>query len=189
VLKRRLTPFALVLASGLLAGCGGPAVADFSPPVSTAATYGSGSWAFTASFLARPSHTGVTKVRRRDREVFDSGNYAVASDSYHASFTYGREQYGLDNVRIVEFLRPLPLHGCVLGLLERVKGPCPARHGTTLARGVNPCFKQPSGFPPACIGYDGGVLDVKGRMVFELQVVGGSRASVRAVVDSFSIAQ
>jgi hypothetical protein len=185
--KRRPTGLVLLFILGLLAGCGGPAVADFSPPVPTAATYGSGSWAFTVSFLARPSHTGVRKVPRRDREIFDSGNYAVASDSYRAGFTYGREEYGLDNVRIVEFSRPLPRHGCVLGLLERVRGPCHSRHGTTLARGVNPCLKQQPGFPPACIGYDGGVLDVKGRMVFELQVVGGSRASVRAVVDSFSI--
>lgn len=186
--KRRPTTLVLLLVLGLLAGCGGPAVAGFSPPVPESTTYGSGTWSFTVSFLAKPSHTGVRSIPRRDTHDVAPDTFAVASDSYSASFKNSSGGFSREKVTIVEFSRPLPLHGCVLKLLEPVGGGCPERHGNTLASGFSRCTPSPPTVPTACIGYGGGVIDVRGKTVFNLGVFGASRASVRAVVDSFSIA-
>jgi hypothetical protein len=53
----------------VLAVCGGQKVAGVSAPVPPSATYGSGSWAFTVSFLAKPSRSGVRAISRRDASV------------------------------------------------------------------------------------------------------------------------
>jgi hypothetical protein len=161
--KRRSVALVFLLVACLLAGCGGPAVAGLSPPVPTSATYGTGAWAFTVSFLSTPHHTGVRRVRAADD--------VVAADTYNARFkdTGG---FGYETLTIAELSRSLPLHGCALKSFEHFSGPCPSRHGNTLVRYIGP---------------DGGQLVVaSGKMAFVLQVSGASRSSTTKVFDSFS---
>ena len=162
----------LVLVVSMLAGCGGLAVGAISPPVKgvpAPTSHGRGPWAFTVSFLARPTHTGVRTV------VAAPG--VVARDQYHARFKTGAG-VGAEKVSVVEISHLSG--GCILRSLLPGTGPCPKPHGDTLVRGVERCRAS------ICHGYTGSVVLLRGKMVFDVDVIGASQTTVNAVLDSFA---
>ena len=165
----------LILTAVVLAGCGGAAVSTMSPSVQNqavpaAASYGHGAWAFSVSFLAMPTNTGVR------RAVGTPG--VVARDTYQAHFKNG-VGVGTQKLVIIE-LPHLPGGRCILRSLLPVVGPCPKPHGDVLLRGVNRCSE---GF---CHGYSGAIIILKGKMSYYLQAIGTGQATASAVLDSFS---
>lgn len=170
-----------------VSSCGGPVVANSSPPlqgpipaassVPAASSYGHGSWAFSVSFLAAPTHTGVRRT--------PGGSVAVTQDTYRARFKTN-VGVGVEQLRIIE--QPHRLRGpCVLTLLLAVpKGRCPKPHGDILASGVQGCPEHVVILGIACHGYTGSVIAQKGKMTYLLQVVGASPTTARAVLDSLS---
>jgi len=174
-MRRYVWLWVAALLAVVASSCGGPAVANSSPPVQSA--YSHGSWAFTVSFLAAPRYTGVGRT--------PVGSVAVAQDIYQARFKTN-VGVGIEHLLIAE--QPHLLTGpCVLGLLLRVpKGSCPRPHGDILASGVQACFQHAFILGIVCHGYIGTVIAFKGKMAYDLQVVSTDPATARAVIDSFS---
>jgi hypothetical protein len=147
------------LTVAVLSSCGGPVVASTSPPlqgpipaassVPAASSYGHGSWAFTVSFLAVPTDTGVRTA--------PIGSGPVARDTYRARFKTNVGE-GVEQLRIIE--QPHKLTGpCVLGLLFAFpKGRCPKPHGDILSSGVQGCPQHAVIVGIACHGYIGTVV-------------------------------
>jgi hypothetical protein len=179
-------PGIIVLLAAVVASCGGPVVANSSPPlqgpvpaassVPAPSSYGHGAWAFTVSFLAPPTHTGVGKTPK--------GSVAVAMDTYRARFRTNVGA-GMEQLRIIE--QPRVLTGpCVLRSLVPVrKGSCPKPHGDILSTGVVGCPRHVSILGIVCHGYVGILIAARGKMAYQLQVVAVTQGTARAVLDTF----
>jgi len=167
-----------IVLSVVLSSCGGGSA------VPAATAYGHGAWAFSVSFLATPTHTGVSKA--------PAGSLAVARDIYQARFKT-EVGVGIERLQIVEF--PNRLAGtCLLGRLFHVANSCPMSHGDILFSGVELCpyHVSTSGIEHAvilgiaCHGYTGSVIAFKGKIAYELQLVSVSQSTAKAVLSSLS---
>jgi hypothetical protein len=156
-----------------------------SPAVPAATSYGHGPWAFSVSFLAPPTHTGVRRA--------PAGYPSVAQDIYQARFKT-EVGVGIEHLLIVEF--PNRLTGtCLLGRLFHVAKSCPLSHGDILFTGVQTCpyrvstsgIEHASILGIACHGYTGSVIAFKGKIAYELQLVSVSQSTAKAVLSSLSL--
>lgn len=151
----------VLVTASVLAGCGGPTI-----PATT--SYGHGAWEFRVSFLASPTHTGVLRV---------AGEPGGGRDTYQAPLT-NSEGTSTERVMVIE----LPHHPggrCPLRVVLHGLGPCPGGPGDTLLRSVSPCTI-------GCHEYAGSLIILRGKMVFDLEIVGVSKATTAAILDSFS---
>ncbi|HEY7947228.1 MAG TPA: hypothetical protein VID75_06110 [Acidimicrobiales bacterium] len=164
----------VVLGAALLGACGGPAVANSSPalqqPIPPTASYGHGSFAFSITFLAKPTHSFMGPA------VSDS--IVVARAMY---FTRFNTSGGVGAERVVMGeLSHVPTGKCILRSLEPVAGGCPKPHGDILLRGVWPCRKR------VCDGFSGAMIILRDKMAYEVDVLGVGKITANDILNSFS---